>query len=127
MLPDKSTQLFWPSHNNYKPTTPYCFELNTDIELDVSLWTGNANKKIHMIYHLAIVEVGAYAVFLDIGMLQIQIIKSFEADLPGIDDYILRYPICSMTPQDFDGAGSSSTLSLCDAVDFYISPTKDAN
>lgn len=61
----------------------------------------------------------------DIGMLQIQIVKSFEQDLPGIDDYILRYPICSMSPQDYDGASSSSsTLCICDPVDYYVNPTK---
>ncbi|GAB5592096.1 hypothetical protein Unana1_06996 [Umbelopsis nana] len=100
ILPDKSTRLFWPSHHNFKPTTPYSYVLDTNIELDLSLWT-------------------------DIGMLQIQIVKSFEQDLPGIDDYILRYPICSMSPQDYDGASSSSsTLCICDPVDYYVNPTK---
>ncbi|KAM3585955.1 hypothetical protein VKS41_002489 [Umbelopsis sp. WA50703] len=100
ILPDKSTRQFWPSHHNFKPTTPYCYVLVTDIELDVELWT-------------------------DKGMLQIHIVKWFEADLPGIDDYILRYPISSMSHHDFEGTSSTSSLRLCDALNYYISPTKD--
>ncbi|KAG2182098.1 hypothetical protein INT43_007025 [Umbelopsis isabellina] len=100
ILPDKSTRQFWPSHHNFKPTTPYCYVLVTDIELDVELWT-------------------------DIGMLQIHIVKWFEADLPGIDNYILRYPTSSMSHHDFDGTSSTSSLRLCEALNYYISPTKD--
>jgi hypothetical protein len=46
MLPDKSSRLFWPSHHCFKPTIPYCYFLATDIEIDVSLWTG-----MHELFH----------------------------------------------------------------------------
>ncbi|KAI8584114.1 hypothetical protein K450DRAFT_218208 [Umbelopsis ramanniana AG] len=99
MLPDKSSHLFWPSHHCFKPTIPYCYFLATDIEIDVSLWT-------------------------DIGMLQVSIVKSFEADLPGIDDYILKYPNYDTSQANSDKS-SHSTLQLCDAVEYYISPSKE--
>ncbi|CAO3663696.1 unnamed protein product [Umbelopsis ramanniana] len=102
MLPDKSSRLFWPSHHCFKPTIPYCYFLATDIEINVSLWT-------------------------DIGMLQVSIVKSFEADLLGIDDYILKYPNYDTSQPDLGRShhSSSSTLQLCDAVEYYISPSKE--
>jgi hypothetical protein len=57
-------------------------------------------------------------------MLQVAIVKSFEADLPGIDDYILKYPNYATSQQDLDRS-SSSTLQLCDSVHYYISPSKE--
>jgi hypothetical protein len=59
-------------------------------------------------------------------MLQVSIVKSFEADLPGIDDYILKYPNYDTSQPDLDRShNSSSTLQLCDAVEYYISPSKE--
>lgn len=40
ILPDQSSFMFWPAPGHFKQTTPYCFKLMTDVELDLSPWTG---------------------------------------------------------------------------------------
>jgi len=139
MLPDKSSRLFWPSHHCFKPTIPYCYFLATDIEINVSLWTGKARNLFFFLSSSILCHLWGQPLydrprshfiltfwFSDIGMLQVSIVKSFEADLPGIDDYILKYPNYDTSQPDLGRShNSSSTLQLCDAVEYYISPSKE--
>ncbi|KAI9267519.1 armadillo-type protein [Helicostylum pulchrum] len=70
ILPDQSSSIFWPAPGSFKQTTPYCFKLSTDIELALSPWT-------------------------EPGVVVIRVVQSFEPDLPGLDEYIMKMPISS--------------------------------
>ncbi|KAI8334516.1 armadillo-type protein [Choanephora cucurbitarum] len=88
ILPDQSSYMFWPAPGHFKQTTPYCYKLNTDIELKLSPWT-------------------------EPGVVIIRIVQSFEPDLPGLDEYIMRYPNCSAVTNSLN---SNSTVSVSSAV-----------
>ncbi|RCH94569.1 Integrator complex subunit 4 [Rhizopus azygosporus] len=64
ILPNESSHVFWPAYSHFKPATPLSYKLSTDIELELPPWTEAAPVKI-------------------------QVIVSFEPDLPGLDEYIM--------------------------------------
>lgn len=63
-MPNESSHVFWPAYSHFKPATPLSYKLSTDIELELPPWTEAASVKI-------------------------QVIVSFEPDLPGLDEYIM--------------------------------------
>ncbi|KAI8339839.1 armadillo-type protein [Blakeslea trispora] len=88
ILPDQSSYMFWPAPGHFKQTTPYCYKLNTNIELKLSPWT-------------------------EPGVVIIRIVQSFEPDLPGLDEYIMRYPNYSAVTNSLN---SNSTVSVSSSV-----------
>ncbi|KAI8050036.1 armadillo-type protein [Thamnidium elegans] len=100
ILPDQSSSIFWPAPNSFKQTTPYCFKLSTDIELALSPWT-------------------------EPGVVVIRVVQSFEPDLPGLDEYIMKYPNFSSLSNSLNSGTrmpiSSSVIS--EHLKYRLSPT----
>ncbi|KAI7891727.1 armadillo-type protein [Mucor mucedo] len=100
ILPDQSSYIFWPAPGSYKQTTPYCYKLSTDIELVLSPWT-------------------------EPGVVIIRIVQSFEPDLPGLDEYMMKYPNYSSLTNSSDSAFkmpiSSSVIS--EHLKYRLCPT----
>ncbi|KAI9345097.1 armadillo-type protein [Pilaira anomala] len=100
ILPDQSSSIFWPAPGSFKQTTPYCYKLSTDIQLTLSPWT-------------------------EPGVVVIRVVQSFEPDLPGLDEYIMKYPNFSSLSNSLNSGTkmpiSSSVIS--EHLKYRLSPT----
>ncbi|KAI7868171.1 armadillo-type protein [Spinellus fusiger] len=97
VFPDKTSHVFWPTCDQFKPITPYCYKLSTVIELQLPMWTETA-------------------------VVTLAIVRSFEPDLPGLDDSILKYPNVNKTRDIFDTA---MTTSISKALNYALHPAKE--
>ncbi|KAF7723119.1 Integrator complex subunit 4 [Apophysomyces ossiformis] len=65
--PDGSSSFFWPAPHQFKPTRPHCYKLTTVIDKSFSAWTAPAS-------------------------LTLRLVRSFEPDLPRLDNHIMAFP-----------------------------------
>ncbi|RUO96197.1 hypothetical protein BC936DRAFT_142446 [Jimgerdemannia flammicorona] len=94
--PDQTVRTFWPPHSHFLPTRPYCFRLSTHVEAFQSAWTDQSH-------------------------VEIQLVRTFEADLPAHDNYILRYPnVRATVGQD----GPTTSLGVGESVRYFLKPEK---
>ncbi|KAK4516908.1 DNA-binding transcription factor yap1 [Mucor velutinosus] len=105
ILPDQSTFMFWPAPGHFKQTTPYCFKLATNVELNLSPWT-------------------------EPGVVIVRIVQSFEPDLAGLDDYIITYPNhAAPTSNNNNNADTKKTTScvISEHLKYRLCPTATSN
>ncbi|KAG2214549.1 hypothetical protein INT46_003099 [Mucor plumbeus] len=101
ILPDQSSFMFWPAPGQFKQTTPYCYKLATNVELSLSPWT-------------------------EPGVVIIRIVQSFEPDLSGLDEYIIKYPNHS-TPNNNAGTKMSTSCVISEHLKYRLCPTTASN
>ncbi|KAG0166487.1 Integrator complex subunit 4 [Apophysomyces sp. BC1015] len=92
--PDSSSTFFWPAPHQFRPTTPHCYKLSTVLDKSFSPWTAPAE-------------------------ITLRVVRSFEPDLPRLDDYIMRYP--NATAQ----GAATETIVIGDEIKYTIWPTLD--
>ncbi|KAK9768463.1 hypothetical protein K7432_000874 [Basidiobolus ranarum] len=63
--PDRSIEYFWPSSSKFIPVRPYCYKLNTKLDIKQNAWTANCYIEFHLI-------------------------KLIEPDIPKYDNLILN-------------------------------------
>ncbi|KAL0082304.1 armadillo-type protein [Phycomyces blakesleeanus] len=98
MYPDKTSSVFWPTADEFKPVTPYCYKLNASIVVKFAMWTETA-------------------------VVEISVVRSFEPDLPGLDEYIMKYPNAKprKTSNNFN---TTATTSISEPIKYSLHPTK---
>ncbi|KAI9010804.1 armadillo-type protein [Phycomyces nitens] len=98
VYPDKTSSMFWPAADEFKPVTPYCYKLNASIVIKFAMWTETA-------------------------VVEISVVRSFEPDLPGLDDYIMKYP--NAKPQKAsNNFNTTATTSISEPLKYSLYPTK---
>ncbi|KAI8374468.1 armadillo-type protein [Radiomyces spectabilis] len=98
VLPDQSCHVFWPTSNDFMPTTPYCYKLSVDVELLIANWT-------------------------ETGVVIIRIVRSFEPDLPGLDDFIMKHPNSKTTAGlTYDTRKTTSTTAISSNLKYCLCP-----
>ncbi|KAI9481345.1 MAG: armadillo-type protein [Benjaminiella poitrasii] len=97
ILPDQSSFIFWPSPAHFKQTTPYCFKLSTNVALSLSPWS-------------------------EPGVVIIRIVQSFEPDLPGLDEYIMKYPNYSAVTNSLKSTGFTSSCVISEHLKYHLCP-----
>ncbi|OAD00939.1 hypothetical protein MUCCIDRAFT_112360 [Mucor lusitanicus CBS 277.49] len=101
ILPDQSTFMFWPAPGHFKQTTPYCFKLDTSVELNLSPWT-------------------------EPGVVVVRIVQSFEPDLAGLDDYIIKYPNHA-APSNSSGTKTTTSCVISEHLKYRLCPTSSSS
>ncbi|KAI8992594.1 armadillo-type protein [Pilobolus umbonatus] len=101
ILPNKSSQTFWPIPDHFRPVTPYCYNLSTDINIDLSLLTESS-------------------------IILLRIVQSFEPDLHGLDEHIMKYSdlILSNKSVSNETMVPNSSCVISNPVQYHLQPTK---
>ncbi|KAI8642763.1 armadillo-type protein [Parasitella parasitica] len=102
ILPDQSSFMFWPASGHFKQTTPYCFKLSTSVELNLSPWT-------------------------EPGVVIIRIVQSFEPDLPGLDEYIMKYPNHPAPGSNNTGPKMATCCVISEHLKYRLHPSASNN
>lgn len=87
VLPDQSSRIFWPTHKDFTPITPYCYKLQTELHIpETNIWT-------------------------EPGSIILRMVRSFTPDLPELDLYILNYPNAGANSIDLKDRTASVVIS----------------
>lgn len=126
ILPDQSTFIFWPAPGHFKQTTPYCFKLTTNAELNLSPWTGN------LVCHILCKKnnnnnIVLKNIHVEPGVVIIRIVQSFEADLTGLDDYIIKYPNHAARNNNNPGTKKTTSCVISEHLKYRLCPTAASN
>ncbi|CAO3580101.1 unnamed protein product [Absidia cylindrospora] len=101
ILPDQTSLFFWPSSSQFIPTFSDCHKLITSVSLHLSTWK-------------------------ETDTLTCRIVRSFDPDLAGLDNYITRFSDSSsksaIPSTSIPGIQNFSTIVISEHLVIHLSP-----